>query len=758
MNFSSPDLVDQVVRKMQETSWRGDNNMAKINSLFNGDPPWTQKEAKRHKVQINVPSTKCPSIMDNARGQWETAFTSRDKFFRAACVMGDPEMRHVYSMKFTRNLARVMKKSKDFLNMTNEVGASVMLHGRGPLAWENEDKWCPEMVGLGDLKIPARTLSTFKNLGYYGIYRRYTPFTLFDSAFGDYPDKRWNKTLIKRILAKLKDVNSEGVDFSTWEFPAEIVEDFKSNSGYWSSDAVPVINCWDFYFRADEGKGWERRIILDRDNPSLENVSGQSGWIYNSAGKFADSLEECLQVIYANGCHVAPFRYHSVRGLGYRLYDEGRYEARAECRLKETVLQEMMWVFSNVPAEDRERVESFWLSHMGVLPPGVKWVPANERYRPDLNLIMAGLNQSRQLMSESSTSYVMDMDGDQSNDRETATKTMARMQQANSMIGNFLVKAYEQWRYVGKEIVRRFLRKNSLDPEVKEFWKMCQEDEIPSEWMVPEAWEVEPERVAGNGNRMLAAAMADRLMLNYNRYDPQGQKIVLRIYVDANTDDPDLGDAIAPMGEKEVSSTVVAAYRDVGSLMQGLPAPMDRKTNQPEYIETLLKALGALVQQVNQSGGVPDQKTLVGLGTMGQEIGKRIQLMEQDPGAKEQTKMYQDALGQLMNQIKAFAQRLQEQAKKRGQGLDPEVLAKIQGMGLLAQTQAKIKEATAQQRLRHKQIQFVADQRRKDLEAVINAHRQLRDAAVSAEATDLVTRAKINREHRRTLASLKDDE
>lgn len=741
MNFSDPIKVDEVVRRMQETSWTGDNNMAKVNALFNGNPVWTTKEAKRHKVQINLPSTKCPSIMDNARGQWEMAFTSRDKYFRASCVVGEPEMRHVYSMKFTRNLARIMKKSKDFLNTTNEVGASVMLHGRGPLAWENQDKWCPDMVGLGDLKIASRTLATFKNLGYYGIYRRYTPFMLFDSAFGDYPDKRWNKTLVKQLIAKLKDVNSEGVDYTTWEFPAEIVEDFKANSGYWSSDAVPVINCWDFFFRADEGKGWERRIILDRDNPTFD-IKGASGWLYNSNGKWADSLEECLQVIYANGCHVAPFRFHSVRGLGYRLYDEGRYEARAECRLKETVLQEMMWVFSNVAAEDRERLESFWLSHMGVLPPGVKWVPANERYRPDLNLIMAGLNQSRQLMSESSTSYVMDMEGE-STDRETATKTMARMQQANSMIGNFLVKAYEQWRYVGKEIVRRFLRPNSLDPDVKEFQKLCKEDGIPDEWMKPECWEVEPERVAGNGNRMLAAAMADRLMLNYNRLDPQGQKIVLRLYVDANTDDPDLGDAIAPMGDKEPSSTVLAAYRDVGPLMRGLPAPMDRQTNLPEYIETLLKALTQLVNQVNQQGGMTDQNTLVGLGTVAQAIDGRIQLMEQDPGAKQQTKQYRDVLGNLMNQLKAFGQRLQEAAKKRGQGLDPEIAAKLQGMMLIAKTQAKIKEAVGQQKLQHNQIKFIADQRRKDLEAGINARRMLHGAAVDAAAKDLRTASEI---------------
>ena len=370
MNFSSPDRVDDVIQRMVDTSFKGDSNMAKINALFNGDPPWTTKEAKRHKVQINCPSQIPPSIMDNARAQWETAMTSRDKYFRVSCKVGPPEQRMMHSLHFTRNLATVMKRSKNYLDFIAGTGAQVMLHGRGPVTWPDRDQWCPEIIGIGDLKIPSRVYASFKNLGYFAIFRRHTPFTLFDSSLSDHPDPNWNKALVKRILAQLKDINTENTDYARWEFPIELTEDFKSNSGYWSSDAVPTINCWEFNFRDDKSSQWHRRVILDRDNAALGQVTKTSEWLYEAKEPYAEDLSQILQVVYANGCHVAPFRYHATRGLGYRLYDEGRESARLESRFKESALQEMMWVFSNVPEQQRERVESFWLSHMGVLAAG----------------------------------------------------------------------------------------------------------------------------------------------------------------------------------------------------------------------------------------------------------------------------------------------------------------------------------------------------------------------------------------------------
>src|SRR5262249_23584716 len=152
--------------------------------------------------------------------------------------------------------------------------------------------------------------------------------------------------------------------------------------------------------------------------------------------------------------------------------------------------------------------------------------------------------------------------------------------------------------------------------------------------------------------------------------------------------------------------------------------------------------------------GMVDQDKLVGMATMAQEIKKRIEIIGQDPGEKPRVKHYEDVLGRIMNMLKAFAQRLQEQAKKKGQQMNPEGMAKLQGMMLLAQTNAKIKEQSAQQKFRHKEIGFQMEQRRKNQESRVGMLRELHDAKLDAATTDIRTEAEIRNANRKGLQEM----
>jgi len=86
--------------------------------------------------------------------------------------------------------------------------------------------------------------------------------------------------------------------------------------------------------------------------------------------------------------------------------------------------------------------------------------------------------------------------------------------------------------------------------------------------------------------------------------------------------------------------------------------------------------------------------------------------------------MLGDKLGKLMNLVKAMAQRQQEMQKKaaaqNGNGqIDPETQGKVQSSLIQAQSKAKIAEATASQRLRHKEIGFRQKDRSGPSEAAV---------------------------------------
>jgi hypothetical protein len=275
---------------------------------------------------------------------------------------------------------------------------------------------------------------------------------------------------------------------------------------------------------------------------------------------------------------------------------------------------------------------------------------------------------------------------------------------------------------------------------------------VPDECLNVEAWDVEPEKSVGNGNQMLAAAMMDRVMAQYPRFDPEAQREILHIYTDVNTGDAALAEVLVPMKNQEPSPAVIRASQNFGSLMWGAPMPMTRGINSIEYAQTLLQLMDREVQSVQKTGGVGDARTVKGLFNVGKEISKHIELIAQDPSEKELVKDYGDALGELMNQVKAFTQRLQEQAQEQGQQGDPELQAKLQAMVITAKSQAKIAEAKTVQKLQHNEQKFAQGERRKDLEAGLGARRQIHDADVAAAATDIKTEAEIRNMARKNKA------
>lgn len=762
MNFKSVEKIAEVIQFMKDADEPRQQNRARINGVFNGDPPYTEEEAQEGKVQINTSWGDGPSIMDNARGQWEQAMTSKDRYFTVRLRAGPAHLRVQRSQKITMSLAKLMKANQAYTDTVNCEGAQTMLHGIGPSMWEDQWKWYPYSVALEDLKVPSRTLTSFANMDHFAVLRRYTPSELYTATFGPYASPRWKAGPIKKLLAAVADVNVQQTDWDTYQFPERLEEDFKSNAGYWGSDAVPTINCWDFYFKdeplknpktSDQKTGWQRRIILDWNQPTLGSEGAATDFLYEGTEPYAEKLSHFFHVVFANGCHVAPFRYHSVRGLGYRLYGPCRIQNRIRCRFAETAFEEMMWIFHNVAAEDRERLEMMYLNHMGVLPEGVKWVPANERYRPQLDIILGAMNQNRQLMSESSASYVQDVENSSGSDQETATKTMTRLQASNQLIGAFLSKAYGQQKHQYIEICRRFCLDNSPDPDVQTFRSDMARAEIPDEFLNVDMWEVTPEKTLGNGNNFLAVNMVDRLMSQYNRFDGQGQREVLNLFTEISTDDPDFANSIVPVAQQDASPAMIDASRAMGTLMLGLPVPERRGLDPKEYAETLLRYLGLIDAGIQQSGGMTDEKTLKGMFAVANEVEQNIKQIAQDPSEKQIVKQLEDALKNLVNNMKGYAQRLAEQAQKRGGQLDPELMAKIQGTVLIAKTKAQIMQATAQQKMAHKERSFWSEQRRKDFAAGIDGRRKLQDAQVDAAAKDITTAADIRNGARRSMAA-----
>lgn len=127
-----------ILETMQTVENLRAQDRALIDTLFNGKRPFSDDEVKKHQIRINVNWNEGNKILQDANRQVNNATLHVGRFVNIASQGGPEEKRDEYSMKFTTNLNKVLKRGRlgkrhTFLRRTRN--ASVCLHGIGSMMW-----------------------------------------------------------------------------------------------------------------------------------------------------------------------------------------------------------------------------------------------------------------------------------------------------------------------------------------------------------------------------------------------------------------------------------------------------------------------------------------------------------------------------------------------------------------------------------------------------------------------------------------------
>lgn len=723
---------------MRQADYNRSLDRGRINELFDGFPPYTDAEVRDNKINVNVNWLEATRLAHDARSQFAGAFLKPGKYFTSTTDMGPRSKRQERSVIVTREVNRIMKRSQHYFETFRSKFASNVLHGITPVCWDGESKWCPDMIGVGDVLIPGRTYLTMQNLPFLAIYHSYTARELIKLTRGPKVDPAWNMDLVERLLEWI-DKETLALMSNNWPeiwSPEKAEQRIKGDGAFYTADSVPTIDVWDLYAWEDDGKrsGWERRMVLDSwsapqspqntalvRNAKLDFAKGK--WLYNSGRrKFGSKLSEIICFQFADLSAVPPFQYHNVRSLGYLEYAVCHIQNRLRCKVTEAVFENLMMLLRVKSLDDVERALKINLFHLGILDETATIVPQAERHQINTQLVQLGLSENARLINENSQSYRSNGSTEDDRTRRTKFEVMSELNATTALVQAGLAQSYEYQRFEYNEIFRRFCRKNSRDPEVREFRAACLKQKIPEEMLVAEAWTHEPERVMGAGNKALELQIAQQLMQYRQLYDPDPQRQILRDVTLAITDDPGRAMALVPEQQNKVTESVHDAQLAAAALLTGIMMGLKQGVNHQEYAATLLKVFQQQIQKIGRRGGVATPDELMGLQNLagqtiqGQPIGgngimSHLQILAQDEEAKPLVKQLGDQLGKLMNEVKAFAQRLQEQQQKaqeqNGNGqMDPKDKAKIQATVVSAQVKAENARQSHAQRTAQRQLQW----------------------------------------------------
>lgn len=778
MRFDNPGRVEEVVWACRLAEMVRAENRVVLNRLFNGAPPFDEATAEENGVQVNRNFLEGVNHLSQARRSWNNAFLKSDRYFRVTVDSGPPHKRREWGSIITQHINKALKRSPDYFEYMRSQGANAILHGIAPSNWQSRTS--PFLIPLmvDDLLVPSETLTSFRNLDHFAVYRQYSPAELYELTHGPKRDPGWNMPMVDGLLRAAAQEYQKSAYSVGYQYQPEKVEEYiKQDIGFWGSDAPPTIDVWDFYFREyTDGEGWYRRIVIDTaisseartayiKHKTRPSFTPRDEFLYTSKKrKYADSLRQIIHCQFGDTSAVAPFRYHSVRSLGYMLFGVCELQNRLRCRFTESVFEQLMWFFRVGGEQDFTRLKKALFSHMGVIPNGISFVPGNERFKPDYQLVALLLNQNQQLMGQSSAGFTQDLYQGSENKEMTATETMARVNQVNALVSGMLNLAYGYETFQYRETCRRFCLKNSRNLIVKKFRKDCLAAGVQEEMLDSDRWDIEPERVLGAGNKQLETAQAQQLLTMRPTLSPQAQTAVDHIAIEAFTDDPALAEQLVPMeGRETLSQSKQDAMHAIGTIMIGGIVQFGPEDNRREVIETLIMEMALVIRRIQGTGVPATAQEVAGLGNLAAHIQQVLQLVEADASEQEREKGYADQLGDLSNIVKGFAQQLAQSMKAgtagpNGNGAEnaAELQAKLEAQKIAAQAKADTSREAHSQKTAQRQVTFEQKERQNEEKHQAELRRMGQTETVENLNETVRTAAEIQREKEKTASEPKD--
>jgi hypothetical protein len=765
MQFNDSQLVESICFQMRESDWPRSRNRELVNSLFNGFAPFTDEEVAENQIQANYNDLTATRKAHDARGQMYSSILKPGNYFRAVCDTGPKHSRSKHSEKATRLANRIMKRSMAYYELQRAKIAQSILHGIGISVWDDRDRWRPRAMSIEDALIPSGEASELPmdGLPLFAIHKSFTASKLIKLTRGPNRDPGWQMPVVD---ACIKWVDEETTRLMTNNWPtiwsAEKWEERRKEGSFYGGDLVPTIDVYDFYWWDDDGKesGWKRRMIIDPwgtpdaasakytpskkkgglyENPS-KAVQGQ--FLYNPGDRiFAANKGEIVSFQFADLSAVAPFRYHTIRGLGWLLHDPCVVQNRLTCKITEATFETLTMLMRVKSMDDVQRALKANLFNRGFVDENVQFIPNAERWQVNTGLVEYGYDRNRELIDQGSSTHSQNQDMSKGVEKGQL-QIMAELNATTAMLSAGLLQYYQYQVYEYREIWRRLLNPspNLVDPEVNLFQANCRRDGVPGSMMKdPEAWEIEPERVLGAGNKTLEMAIAGQLMAFRPLYDAGAQRKILRDVTLAITDDPARADELVPE-QPQVSDTVHDTELVFSALMSGDHVTPRDGANGVEVAGTIIRMMEAKVQEIQQTGGVGTPGDIQGFTLAAGYAAHYIKLLEQDKNSKKLAADLNQQLSKLGNLIKAMQQRQAEVAQKAAQqngngGLKPEDAAKIaadravaqakidQGKQSHAQKTAQ-REITFQQKIKQDQAKHEMELHKKVLEHGAEIHKK----------------------------------
>jgi predicted transcriptional regulator YdeE len=513
----------------------------------------------------------------------------------------------------------------------------------------------------------------------------------------------WNVDEVKRVI--MKNCRTDGRDTSgyakQWETFQQELKNNDIHAGH-QNPTVAVLHYW----------------VREMDGSISHYISAEdkaSEFMYKKLSRYKSPEQAYIMFNYGVGSNGT---YHSIRGLGHRIFNHIQTSNRLRCQMVDGA---MLSSAIMIQPDSQRAMDELGFTYYGayaVLSPNVNII---DKAIPNLsNSVQPALTDiSNQLALNTDT--VSSYGSQQSSPYRNQMQVISDMDVQTKLSGASLNLFYSSWQRLLKEVVRRIVTSKRNDASIKDFKNRCTMRGVPEEFiMTLDVARTKAVRSIGNGsyaNRLVALRELQGIS---GSFDDVGRRNLTRDIVSTRVGH-DLADRYVPVAQDSrptVDNKI--AFLENQTMMQGSPVPVEANEIHGLHLDVHIPALVQLIEQLNAGAADPVQ-SLPALQAFYSHVGETVQALAADPAAQAeigQAKQVLQFAEELINNTSKQVQKMERdaaQAGGAGQEADPAMQAKMQEHQLKMQ----MAQQKAELEMSLKQAKFEQEQAMRDAENVL---------------------------------------
>ena len=699
---ASANSLFHALRKADEGSAR---NRARVDGMFDGANPYNQAQlsSSGQGLKTNLNFGEAQRLLDVSLSAYVDLYSSLEKLVEVKGTLGEPSERGIMEDIVAEELTHLLRSWPEFHSHYLRLCTTFIKHGVGVCYFDTPDNWRFRVGGFSDMLIPRQTPASESMIDIAVGRRKYHLHELYAFIKNPKAAERvgWDVTEVKRVI--MKNCRTDGKPRS-WE---QYQQELKNNDIYegFQNPTVSVLHFW-----VREVDGSISHYITAEDKPKE--------FLYKKISRYESPEQAYVMFAYGVGSNGT---YHSVRGLGHRIFNHIQTSNRLRCQMVDGA---MLSSAVMIQPDSQRAMDELGFTYYGayaVLSPNVNII---DKAIPNLsNSVQPALTDiSNQLARNTDT--VSSYGAEQSSPYRNQMQVVADMDVQTRLSGASLNLFYASWQRLLREVVRRVITSKRKDASLTDFRDRCLMRGVPEEFInTLDIARTKAVRSIGNGsyaNRLVALRELQGIS---GSFDEVGRKNLTRDIVSTRVGH-DLADRYVPVAQDSrptVDNKI--AFLENQSLMQGSPVPVEANEMHGLHLDVHLPALVQIIEQLNAGAADPVQSLPV-LQAFYAHVAETIQALAADPAAQavigEANQVLQYA-EEMINNTSKQAQKMQREAAEAGaegdgqQGPDPEMQVKMQEH----QLKMDMARQKAELDMSLKQAKFEQEQSMRDAENVL---------------------------------------